>query len=103
MQPGRSTTSHPFYDRGYGNRLPGIHISPVGRSFSPALQLGPGKPQADVRRLGCWDLRQSAAFKTRLFRRNVSYNKGPLTRVHTSKPALADWLLALHETAADVI
>ena len=27
MQPGRSTTSHPFYDRGYGNRLPGIHIS----------------------------------------------------------------------------
>lgn len=103
MQPGRSTTSHPFYDRGYGNRLPGIHISPVGRSFSPALQLGPGKPQADVRRLGCWDLRQSAAFKTQLFRRNVSYNKGPLTRVHTSKPALADWLLALLKTPADMI
>jgi hypothetical protein len=101
MQPGRSTTSHPFYDRGYGNRLPGIHISPVGRSFLPALQLG--KPQADVRRLGCRDLRQSAAFKKRLFRRNVSYNKGPLTRVHTSKPAPADWLLALLKTPADMI
>ena len=68
-----------------------------------ATALPAWEPQADVRRLGCWDLRQSAAFKTRLFRRNVSYNKGPLTRVHTSKPALADWLLALHKTAADVI
>jgi hypothetical protein len=76
-------------------------LAPSGGHFSPALQLR--KPQADVRRLGCWDLRQSAAFKTRLFRRNVSYNKGPLTRVHTSKPALADWLLALLKTAADVI
>ena len=78
-----------------------IHISPVGRSFLPEPRLG--RPQVGVRRLECWDLRQSAAFKTRLFRRNVSYNKGPLTRVHTSKPALADWLLALLKTAADVI
>ena len=77
-----------------------IHISPVGRSFLPEPRLG--RPQVGVRRLECWDLRQSVASR-RGFTRVCVSTTGSYNRGHTSIPSSTDCPFASNSIPGDVI